>query len=184
MSLIDRYSKESGAVLMDLKRLQHTLNKLNEFGGSERGVNRLAYTDVEQQALKYVMDLCEKEGMKVKIDAVGNLIARREGKNPTLPVVAFGSHIDSVYEAGQYDGAVGIVAALDVIRSMNEKGIETVHSLEIISFACEESARFSFSTLGSKAMAGCLEKEEIANLQDKNGVFLRDEFSKYSLSID
>lgn len=169
---------------MNSQRIEKTLNEINEFGASNKGMNRLAYTKVEQEALNYLASLCEKEGMKVRMDAAGNLIARREGKNPELPVVAFGSHIDTVYEAGRYDGTVGVVAALEVIRSLNDQGIETEHPLEIISFACEESARFNFATLGSKAMAGVLSKEEIFDLKDRNGLFLRDELSKCSLNID
>lgn len=169
---------------MNGERIERTLNEINAFGASEKGINRLAFTDIEQEAIKYLINLCEEEGMTVTIDAAGNMIARREGKNPELPVVAFGSHIDSVYEAGKYDGTVGVVTALEVIRSLNEQNVETEHPLEIISFACEESARFNFATLGSKAMAGVLNKDEIIQLKDKNGLFLRDEMSKYSLNID
>jgi len=168
---------------LDIKRIENTLKELNKFSDPGEGINRLAYTDVERRATQYIIDLCEQEGMKVNVDAVGNVIARREGTDPALPAVAFGSHIDSVYEAGAYDGTVGIVAALEVIRSLNDNDIETEHPLEVIVFACEESARFGFSTLGSKAMAGVLEKEDIADLKDKNGISIQGEFSKYSLNI-
>jgi len=169
---------------MDLSRFKQTLDELTAFGGSDLGVNRLAYTDTEREATAFIKDLCEKEGLKVRQDAVGNLIARREGQFPELPVVAFGSHIDSVYEAGKYDGPVGVIAGLEVMRNLNEKNVVTKHPLELIVFACEESARFGFSTLGSKAMTGILKKEDIVDLKGKDGHFLRDEFSKYSMSID
>ncbi|MGP4105963.1 Zn-dependent hydrolase [Virgibacillus sp. L01] len=168
---------------MDLKRLQNTLNTLNKFTDEGQGINRLAYTDAEQEATKYVIGLFKQAGLSVKVDSVGNVIARREGANPDLPVVAFGSHIDSVYEAGEYDGTVGVMAALEVIRTLNDEGIETDHPLELIVFACEESARFGISTLGSKAMVGLLEEKDIADLKDKNNLSLSDEFSKYSLNI-
>lgn len=169
---------------MSLKRIEQTLNQISEFGDPGKGINRLAYSDTERQAMNYVMDLCKKEGMHVRLDAVGNLIARREGENPNLPAVAFGSHIDTVYEAGKYDGTLGVIAALEIIRRLNDKEIKTEYPLEMLVFTCEESARFNFSTLGSKAVAGTLKKEEILNLQDKDGLFLRDEFTKNSLSID
>lgn len=169
---------------MSLTRIEQTLTKISEFSDPGKGMNRLAYSDVERKAMHYVMELCKGEGMQVRLDAVGNLIARREGTNPNLPAVAFGSHIDTVYEAGKYDGTLGVIAALEIIRRFNDKEIETEHPLELIAFTCEESARFNFSTLGSKAVAGSLEKEDILNLQDKNGLFLRDEFTKNSLSVD
>ena len=169
---------------MNFKRLEHTLGKLNTFSKQGQGINRLAYTDEERQATQYIIDLCEKEGMEVNVDTVGNVIARRKGTNSALPAVACGSHIDSVYEAGKYDGTVGVVAALEVIRSLNDDNIRTEHPIEMIVFACEESARFGFSTLGSKAMAGLLKKEDITNLKDKQGISIQREFSKYGLNVN
>ncbi|MCT1901626.1 Zn-dependent hydrolase [Oceanobacillus sojae] len=169
---------------MDFKRLEQTLKNINSFSEAGEGINRLAYTDEERQAADEIGEICKKEGMSVKYDSVGNLIARREGTHPELPAVAFGSHIDSVYEAGAYDGTLGVAAAIEIIRSLNEAKIQTEHPLELIVFACEESARFSFSTLGSKAIAGLLKKEDIADLQDKDGIFLRDAFQKYKLHLD
>ncbi|GGP11099.1 Zn-dependent hydrolase [Oceanobacillus neutriphilus] len=169
---------------MDFKRMEQTLKNINSFSEAGEGINRLAYTDVERQAAAEIGRICELEGMAVKFDSVGNLIAKREGMNPELPAVAFGSHIDSVYEAGAYDGALGVAVAIEIIRSMNEANIQTEHPLELIVFACEESARFSFSTLGSKAIAGLLKKEDIADLQDKDGIFLRDAFKKHGLHLD
>ncbi|RNF39738.1 Zn-dependent hydrolase [Planococcus salinus] len=168
---------------LDIKRLQTTLEQLNEYGNEGQGINRLAYTEEEQEAKNFFMELCKKEGMSVRLDTAGNIIARREGQDPSLPAVAFGSHIDTVYEGGKYDGAVGVVAALEVIRSLNDKKIKTAHPLEIISFACEESARFGYSTIGSKAMTGLL-SGDYENLRDKDGVYLKEELSKYSLNLE
>lgn len=168
---------------MNRERLQKTLNELNEFGNKGVGINRLAYTDEEQRAKEFLIKLCQKEGMSVKVDSAGNVIARREGENPSLPAVAFGSHIDTVYEGGKFDGAIGVVSALEIIRSLNDRQIKTEHPLEIISFACEESARFGYSTIGSKAMAGLL-NDDYENLKDKNGVYLKEELSKYSFKLE
>ncbi|TWT06567.1 Zn-dependent hydrolase [Planococcus sp. CPCC 101016] len=167
---------------MNKNRIEKTLNEINKFGGSGVGINRLAYTEEEQQAKSYFVELCKKEGMKVKCDSAGNIIARREGANPSLPVIAFGSHLDTVYEGGKYDGAVGVVIALEIIRSLNEEELTTEHPLEIISFAGEESARFGYSTIGSKAMAGIVSKE-CEELKDNNNIFLKDELSKYSFNL-
>ncbi|WP_339226835.1 M20 family metallo-hydrolase [Oceanobacillus sp. FSL K6-2867] len=169
---------------MNRKRFESTLEALNQFGYSKTGINRLAYSVEELAATRYLMELFESEGMDVRMDAVGNVIARRPGNNPELAAVACGSHIDSVYEAGNYDGTVGVIAALEVVRSLNDEAIETEHPIEIIIFACEESARFGYSTLGSKAMAGLLEKEQLTNLQDKNGISMETSFLECGLRLE
>ena len=169
---------------MDVGRIEQTLEAINAYSDAGQGINRLAYTDAERQAVEYIRSLCEAEGMIVRMDAAGNLIARREGKNAALPAVAFGSHIDSVYAAGKYDGTLGVVAAIEIIRSINEKGIETEHPLELIVFACEESARFGFSTLGSRVITGQLNKTDIIGLEDKEGIALQEEFARHGLVID
>jgi hydantoinase/carbamoylase family amidase len=169
---------------MNLIRLANTLNEINEFGSSDKGLMRLAYTKDERMAVEYFANLCIQEGLQVRIDPCGNLIARREGRNPDLPAVACGSHLDTVIQGGRYDGAIGVVAALEVVRSLNDKDIETEHPIEIICFACEESSRFGVSTIGSKAMLGDLKKESIAELKDKNGKSMRDAFIECSLDFE
>ncbi|ALX47739.1 Zn-dependent hydrolase [Lentibacillus amyloliquefaciens] len=169
---------------MNIKRLQESLEKLNEYTDGGPGINRLAYTNTEKQAKEYLKGLFEQEGLMVKMDAVGNIIARREGANPDLSSVAIGSHIDSVYEAGRFDGTVGVMTGLELIRSMNEQSITTEHPVEVISFASEESSRFGMATMGSKAMAGLLNPEDISDLTDKDDISLKDAFREHSLDID
>lgn len=169
---------------MNIERIEQTLATINTYSDSGAGINRLAYTDMERQAVEYIRTLCENENMTVQIDAVGNLIARREGKDPNLPAVAFGSHIDTVYAAGKYDGILGVAVAIELILDLNEKDIQTEHPLELIVFVCEESARFGYSTLGSRAIAGTLKKQDVVDLQDKNGIYLTQEYEKYGLAID
>src|SRR5699024_2595581 len=132
----------------------------------------------------YMIELFKQEGMNVRVDEIGNVIARREGVNPSLPVVACGSHIDTVYNGGKYDGTVGVVAGLEVVRYLNDHNIKTEHPIEVIIFACEESARFGIATLGSKGMAGLLNKEVIADLQDKDVITLQEAMQSSGLNID
>src|SRR5699024_8952400 len=122
--------------------MRKSLDEINKYGESNQGINRLAYSKIELEAIEYLVDLFKKENMHVRKDAVGNIIARREGSDPSLPAVACGSHIDTVYNAGRFDGTVGVIAGIEVIRFLNEKNIKTSHPIEIIVFACEESARF------------------------------------------
>lgn len=169
---------------MSVQRIEQTIEEINQFNSSHRGVTRLAYSEEEQKAKQFLIQLCEQEGLYVRTDACGNVIARREGRNSDLPAVACGSHLDSVIQGGKYDGTVGVVAALEVIRRLNEKGIATEHPIELICFTAEESARFGVSTIGSKAMAGLVEAAELSGLRDKQGVSIAEAFSACGLNID
>ena len=95
-----------------------------------------------------------------------------------------GSHLDTVYQGGKYDGVVGVTAALEVIKRFNEKGIETDHPIEVIAFACEESARFGVSTIGSKAIAGLLDKEKYRFLKDRDGITMEKALALCALDFD
>jgi len=169
---------------LNIQRLQQTLNELNQFGYSDKGINRIAYSEAEQEALQYMINTLEAEGLKVRKDAIGNVIARREGMEPKLPVIAFGSHMDTVYNGGQYDGAVGVVAGLEVIRMLNDEKMETKYPIELIIFACEESARFGIATIGSKAMTGRITQNELMTLKDRDGISFFDALHAQSLNVD
>lgn len=169
---------------MDVQQFLQTLNGINKFGATRHGMTRLAYSQTYQEAMEYFIELCVEEKLAIRIDAAGNLIARREGADPELPVVACGSHLDTVIQGGEYDGTLGVVAALEVIRSLNEDRIATKHPIEIIVFACEESTRFSMSTIGSKAMAGLIHPESISRLKDRDGVSIQEAFRSASLNFD
>lgn len=166
------------------ERYQILFNKINQYNSGDRGITRVAYTNEEQTCTHAFMRMCKAENLDIRMDACGNVIARREGKVKGLPPVVMGSHLDTVYQGGKYDGTVGVTAALEVIKRLNEKGIETKHPIEIISFACEESARFGVSTVGSKAMAGMIEKEKYRHLKDRDGITMEKAFALCALDFD
>lgn len=147
-------------------------------------MSRLAYTRELQEANCYFIERCTQLGMSVRIDAAGNLIARREGRFPELPAVACGSHLDTVYQGGRYDGTLGVAAAIEAVNSLHDKGIATKHPIEIISFACEESSRFGVSTIGSKAMTGRLDQESVARLKDRDGISVPRAFADNGLDFE
>lgn len=172
---------------MDVKRkarYEALLNKVNQYNSGEIGITRVAYTNLEQTCTHAFLRMCKDEGLEVEIDACGNLIARRAGRRNELPPVVIGSHLDTVYQGGKYDGALGVTAALEVVKRLNEKGIETDHPIEIISFACEESSRFGVSTVGSKAMAGLIKKESYRHLKDRDGITMEEAFALCALDFD
>lgn len=167
------------------ERYLNLFNKINQYTTTEgKGITRIAYTSEEQTCTHAFMRMCKDENLDIRMDACGNVIARREGRINSLPPVVMGSHLDTVYQGGQYDGVVGVTAALEVVKRLNEKGIDTEHPIEVISFACEESARFGISTVGSKAMAGLIDKDKYRNLKDRDGISMEKAFSLCALDFD
>ncbi|ALC91396.1 N-carbamoyl-L-amino acid amidohydrolase [Bacillus sp. FJAT-18017] len=166
------------------KRYETLLAKINQYNSGQKGITRIAYSNEEQACTHALMRMCKDARMSVKLDNAGNLIARRDGKNNTLPPVVIGSHIDSVYDGGKYDGVVGVAAGLEIINRLNDRGITTEHPIELISFACEESARFGVATLGSKAMAGRIDKGKYRTLKDRDGITIEKAFSLCALDFD
>ncbi|MDP5139435.1 MAG: M20/M25/M40 family metallo-hydrolase, partial [Spirosomaceae bacterium] len=112
---------------------------------------RIAYSQGDIDGRAWFIDLMKKAGLNPQIDAAGNLIGKRKGKNAALRPIAFGSHIDMVPDGGNYDGTLGSLAALEVIEILNENKVTTDHPLEVIIFANEEGG-----TIGSMAMVGHL----------------------------
>lgn len=162
--------------MMNIQNVMENLETFNQFARNPEngGINRIAFTHSERiAALKFSM-LCQKAGLDVYFDFFGNVIARREGKNPDLKPVVLGSHIDTVKDGGQYDGLLGVVGALEVVEYLNKYQIETDHPIIIIAFACEESTRFNEATLGSKYLTGNMTKEDMKYIKDNDGNVLYD----------
>jgi N-carbamoyl-L-amino-acid hydrolase len=134
----------------DAKRMEERVEKLSKFGANpEGGVSRVAFSDADLAGRKYIRALMEKSGLNVRVDAAGNIIGRREGRDPKLPVILFGSHIDSVPHGGNYDGDLGVLGALECIEILNEQQYVTSHPLEVVVFSDEEGG-----LTGSHAVAG------------------------------
>ncbi len=134
------------------KRLEQRILELAEFGKNDRGgVSRVAFSDADIQGRDYLQSLMKEAGLKIRIDEAGNIIGRREGLDPELPPILFGSHADSVPDGGMYDGALGILGAIECVQTLEEKKIITRHPLEVIVFTDEEGG-----LIGSKALIGTL----------------------------
>lgn len=136
-------------------RLTQSIERLAQIGKlPEGGVRRIAYSPEDIQARNLVQQWMIEAGMSVRVDAAGNIIGRYPGKFPQAPVLATGSHIDTVPNGGRYDGAFGVLAGLEVVRLLNEQHIQLSHPLEVIVFTDEEG-----SMIGSKAMSGNVIKD-------------------------
>jgi beta-ureidopropionase / N-carbamoyl-L-amino-acid hydrolase len=155
------------------ERLWGTLQKLGEFGKNpEGGVSRVGFTEADLAGRAYVMGLMREAGLEVRIDAAGNIFGKRAG-SASLPLLLVGSHIDSVPHGGNFDGDVGSLGAIEVIRSLNEQKLRTRHSLEVVVWTNEEGGRFYSGLFGSSGAAGIL-SANIAERRDDAGEKLSD----------
>src|SRR5215210_7958609 len=162
-------------------RLWRRLSDLAEIGKQESGgVTRLSFTEEERAAKDLVASYMEVAGLAVREDTAGNLFGRREGKDPDAPAVLVGSHVDSVYDGGNFDGPLGVLAGIEVAQTMQERGVETVRPVEVVAFTDEEGTRFSFGMIGSRALAGTLSEEELKH-EDGDAVSIADAMRNYGL---
>ena len=132
---------------IDAGRLQQLLTELSEFGKNpEGGVSRLAFSRADRDARAWLVDLMKSAGLEVWVDAAGNIHGRRRGTDPSLPIILFGSHIDSVPEGGNFDGNVGSMAALEVMLTLHAEQAQTKHPLEMVVWAFEDSGKGLFGS--------------------------------------
>ena len=156
---------------IDGRRLWDSLMDMARFGATPKGgVRRLTLTDIDRQGRDHFRTQCEAAGLKVRVDAIGNMFARREGRDPARPPVLFGSHLDSQPSGGKFDGALGVLAGLEVMRSLNELGIVTEAPLELVNWTDEEGSRFGHSLMGSGVWAGVFGLDQAYALADLEGV--------------
>jgi N-carbamoyl-L-amino-acid hydrolase len=169
-------------LIMDKLWVIEVIEKINSFGLGEQGVTRLAFDQAEKEAKKYLVQLMEQTGLAVCSDAFGNIIGRWEGKDRAAPAVATGSHVDTVPEGGRYDGVVGVVGGLAAIKELQKQGPLT-YPLELIIFAAEESSRFGYSTMGSKAMIGSANVAAWSKAQDHAGILLTNALAQQGIEL-
>ncbi|AZK46301.1 Zn-dependent hydrolase [Paenibacillus lentus] len=155
-------------------RLWTRVMELGEIGKqTSGGVTRFSFTPDESRAKDLVIAYMKEAGLAVREDAVGNIIGRREGTNPAASVVLTGSHIDTVPDGGMFDGALGVLSAIEALQRMDELGIQNVHPIEVIAFTDEEGSRFGFGMIGSRAVAGTLRLEDLEQ-RDEQAVSIAD----------
>ena len=146
--------------------MQAHLEALSVFGRPvggtfQSGVSRIGYSDADIAGRKFVMDLMQSAGAAVRIDAAGNIVALRRGSDPSLPPVLFGSHIDSVPSGGNFDGDLGSLASVEILRLLNDLHIETRRPLTAVVWACEEASFTGSSLNGSRIAAGKTKPNEL-----------------------
>ena len=154
-------------------RLMARLDAFAEFTDEPGRLTRLFLSDAHKAAAAAFIGWCAEAGIEARIDAAGNVVARYEGKSAGAPALMIGSHIDTVRDAGRFDGNYGALAALAVVEGLAAEGKRLDHAIEIVAFGDEEGVRYRTTLTGSLALAGRY-PEDALDQRDSNGVYMRD----------
>jgi N-carbamoyl-L-amino-acid hydrolase len=160
---------------IDGERLWRSLMDLAAIGATPKGgVCRLALSDLDRQGRDLVVRWAREAGLTVTVDRIGNVFMRRAGRNPALPPVMTGSHIDTQPTGGKFDGNYGVLAGLEVVRTLNDHGIQTEAPIEVAFWTNEEGSRFVPVMMGSGVFAGAFTLEHAYAAHDADGVSVRE----------
>jgi N-carbamoyl-L-amino-acid hydrolase len=167
------------AIRIDEARFWRTVERSGTIGpGRPGGLARVALSDADGQMRDLFVTWCREAGCAVTVDRVGNIFARRAGTDDRLAPVVIGSHLDTQVNGGRYDGVVGVLAGLEVIRTLNDHGVRTKRPIELASWTNEEGARFAPPMIASGAFAGVYEVDWVLARQDDDGKVLGDELTR------
>ncbi len=157
-------------------RLWSTLDEMAQIGpGLRGGSNRQTLTDADGEGRRLFARWCAEAGMTMGVDQMGTMFARREGVEPDLPPVYVGSHLDTQPTGGRYDGVLGVLGGLEVIRSLNDLGIRTRHPIVVTNWTNEEGARFAPAMIASGVFAGVIDQDWAYDRRDAEGKRFGDE---------
>lgn len=169
---------------IDADRLWDSLTELAAIGVYQdartglTGVNRQSLTDADARGRQLLISWMRAAGLQVSIDEIGSIHGRREGTDPTPAPVMIGSHIDTVATAGAFDGCLGVLGGLEIVRTLNDRGITTRRPVVIAAFTDEEGVRFGTDMLGSAVACGRIGLEEAYALTDEDGLRLVDDLER------
>jgi len=155
---------------IDAERLWQAIMDMARIGPTpEGGSCRLALSPEDAQARRLLLDWCKPLGLRFEQDAIGNMFLRRAGRDDTAQPVAFGSHLDTVPTGGRFDGVFGVLAGLEVLRTLHDAGVVTRAPLELVNWTNEEGSRFRPAMMGSRVFASDLALETALAITDDNG---------------
>jgi len=158
---------------VDRDRLAAEIEGLGSISEAEPPVvTRIVFSPADLKARAWLIAGCEKAGLAVRQDAIGNIFARWTGSEPSAAAVGTGSHIDAIPNAGKYDGVVGVLGGLEAIRSLQRTGFRPKRSIELLVFTSEEPTRFGIGCLGSRLLSGTMTPDAARKLADKDGASL------------
>ena len=154
-----------------------TLGRLSEDPG---GLTRIFMSKEQRAVDDLTLGWMREAGMSARLDAIGNVVGRYEGEKEGAPCLMLGSHLDTVRNAGKYDGMLGVIAAIDCVHTLNARGRRLPFAIEVVGFADEEGVRFGSTLLGSRAIAGSFDAKLLEN-RDKDGTSMREALAAFGL---
>jgi beta-ureidopropionase / N-carbamoyl-L-amino-acid hydrolase len=170
---------------IDATRLWDSIMETAQIGATPKGgVKRLTLTDLDRQVRDWFVAACEKLGCTVTVDELGNIFARRPGRDNALPPIAIGSHLDTQPTGGKFDGIVGVLSGLEVLRTLNDAGYETNAPIEVINWTNEEGSRFAPAMVSSGVFAGVFDKQYAYDRTDREGLRFGDELERIGYKGD
>ncbi|MFD2205393.1 Zn-dependent hydrolase [Kiloniella antarctica] len=172
-------NKPADNMHINSSRLWESLMEMAKIGpGVRGGNNRQTLTDEDAEGRHLFKNWCEEAGMTVGIDSMGNMFARHEGTDSSLLPVMVGSHLDTQPTGGKYDGVLGVLAGLEIVRSLNDMGIKTKRSIEVVNWTNEEGTRFAPAMLSSGVFAGVHTQDWAYDREDAEGLKFGDELKR------
>jgi beta-ureidopropionase / N-carbamoyl-L-amino-acid hydrolase len=164
---------------VDADRLWDTLMETAQFGGTKAGgIKRLTLTDEDAGVRAWFRDAALAVGCTVTVDGLGSMFVRRPGRDASLPPIAIGSHLDTQPTGGKFDGILGVLAGLEVLRTLNDRGIETNAPIEVVNWTNEEGSRFAPGMIASAAFAGAVTPEFVLAMKDRQGKVFGEELAR------
>ena len=164
---------------INIGRMKEKFTKLAQIGATENGgLSRLALSEADKNARDMFVGWLKDAGLSVTFDDVGNIYGYREGTEPDLPALFMGSHIDTVFKGGRFDGITGSMGALEVMDTLHANNIKTKRPIGLAIFTNEEGARFKPALLGSGVLTGFFTKEFVYSRQDLDGKIFGKELAK------
>ena len=164
---------------INAERLWNRLMHMAQIGATVGGgCNRQALTDEDAAGRELFMTWCKDAGCDIRLDAIGNIFARRPGRDATAAPVMTGSHLDTQPTGGKFDGIYGVLAGLEVVETLNDHGIETDHPVEVVVWTNEEGSRFDTAMMGSAVWSGAMPLAKAYQLEDLQGISVESELQR------
>lgn len=158
---------------VDAARILERIAALARCSEDSHALTRVFMSPEQARASELVLSWMRAAGMTARLDAIGNVVGRYEGERPALPCLMLGSHLDTVRDAGRYDGMLGVVSAVECVQSLSDRGRRLPFAVEVVGFADEEGVRYGTTFLGSKAVAGTFDPA-VLDIRDRQGIAMRD----------
>ena len=166
--------------MISARRIQERCDALARLSEQPDGLTRVFLSAEQRAANGLVLGWMREAGMNAALDAIGNVVGRYEGEQPGLPCLMLGSHLDTVRNAGRYDGMLGVVAAIECVEALGQREVPLPFALEVVGFGDEEGVRFGTTLLGSRAIAGTFDPA-VLERRDRDGVSMREALAAFGL---